>query len=64
MSFEFIKRRDPNNRFDITEISVRTECDLKLPEMIKAFEDFLRAVGYIVEHDELQRVDREGKIKQ
>lgn len=43
--YKFIKEKDETNRFDNTRVEVEVD-DVCLPEIIKAFEDFLRGCGF------------------
>lgn len=47
MSMKFIKIKDPENRFDQTDIefSVNHEC---LPDILEAFGCFLRGCGFTI----------------
>lgn len=42
---KFVKIKDPQNGYDSTDIIMRTDA-IGLPEIVKDFEDFLRACGY------------------
>jgi hypothetical protein len=44
--YKFIKERDENNTFDITEITFNVEA-VQLEDLIQEFELFLKASGFI-----------------
>lgn len=46
MGFKFIKTRNPENNYDTTEISFELPHEIEWPEVLGAFESFLRACGY------------------
>lgn len=43
--YKFIKLRNPENRFDNTEVEVSVEAET-LDELLEAFQDFLLACSY------------------
>lgn len=45
--FIFKKLRDPNNKYDTTDVIFKVEA-ITLPELIEAFEDFLKATGFVI----------------
>lgn len=42
----FTKLRDPNNSFDLTDITIAVSSDSTAPEVCEAFRSFLLACGY------------------
>lgn len=47
--YKLIKTRNPNNKFDIFNITIESDGDddnITLPELSKMFRQFLEAVGY------------------
>jgi hypothetical protein len=55
----FTKTRDPENRFDHTEVTVKTSAE-QLSDIVAAFEDYLRATGFHFEGQRLELVDDEA----
>lgn len=47
---KFIKIRNPDNRFDQTDIEVSTDYEC-LPEIFQEFKGFLQACGFIIDGD-------------
>jgi hypothetical protein len=43
--YTFIKRKDPENRFDCTDVKIRVESP-SLNDVLEAFEEFLKACGF------------------
>ena len=46
---KLIKERDEDNKFDIHSVQITTVSDINLPELLEAFEYFIKACGYRVE---------------
>lgn len=47
MSFVFEKKIDPTNEFDTTNVRFEVpNSDIKLTDLLQAFEDFLKASGF------------------
>jgi uncharacterized membrane protein len=44
--YEFKKIKDPENQFDITNVSIEVESE-SMNDVIEAFEEFLAACGFI-----------------
>lgn len=45
--YKFIKTKDPDNKFSITNVEIQTVHDeLTITDLLEVFEDFLRACGY------------------
>ena len=56
--YKFIKTRNPENRFDNTEVEMTVEAE-SYPELLEAFQDFLLACSFRPE-GHLDFVEEEG----
>jgi hypothetical protein len=52
----FTYTRDPLNKFDHTEVIVKTEAE-QLADVVSAFESYLRGCGFHFEGQRLELVD-------
>lgn len=55
--FKFVKTRDPDNRFDNTDVMVRVDT-VDRAELFDAFKEFLLACGFVV-NGEIDEVGNE-----
>lgn len=46
-TYIFIKKPDTNNEYDITTVQIKVETII-VDDLLDAFEDFLKASGYVV----------------
>lgn len=59
----FIKLKDPDNEFDLTNVTIELPCpESNLDEVLAVFKEFAVAIGYSPERvAEIQQVEDEKK---
>lgn len=49
MSYKFTKTHNPNNQFDVTDVTIELMCgETTREELLQAFKEFLLACGFSV----------------
>lgn len=60
MSYKFIKIKDPENKFDLSDVEVTVhKSDVTLTELLEEFREFLMASGFNISASERLQLENE-----